>query len=84
MTTEAFFTAIGSNGYRGSSAEQEDRAVGLKRGGKCIWLAGDKPVCDILDVQIDDDGDPWFLIGNMHDGSDHKNIWARRNEISAQ
>lgn len=65
--------------YHGSDAEAEDRAAGIKAGGKCLWLVEPGPVqAKIESVTEDDDGDPIFHLAF----TSHKDVEARRGEIA--
>ena len=54
---------MGMRGYRGSPAEREDRAAGIKVGGKVQWgVPGDAIPATILELKIDEHGDPRFTL----------------------
>lgn len=53
--------STGSNGYRGSPAEKEDRQEGIKVGGRVRWLVTGPALVGTIDqIEIDDAGAPWF------------------------
>lgn len=76
---------MGMRGYLGSPAEREDRGQGIKVGGRVRWLATsafepDELIGTITEIEIDDDGDPWFHL--TFDG-DHKDVRVEHSEIAA-
>lgn len=81
-TLHAWERATGMRGYRGSPAEQEDREFGIKPGGRVHWLV---LPCDLIgtitEVEIDDDGDPWFHL-TFDDDVGHKDVRVERSEIA--
>ena len=67
------------SGYSGSPAERYDRAVGIKPGGRCMWLVEPGPLeATITEIDIDKDGDPWFSL----EFRDHKPVRVERTEIA--
>lgn len=80
---DAWETAMGMGGYRGSPAEADDRTQDIKVGGKCAWKAEGFPIADIVGFRQDDAGDPQFELQFVGEFADHKNVWADRNELIA-
>lgn len=71
----------GRGGYRGSPAEREDRALGIKVGGRARWLVtGDPLTGTITKIEIDADGDPWFHLAFPDSG--HKDVRVGRSDIA--
>ena len=71
---------MGMRGYRGSPAENCDRAAGIKVGGECMWLVHPEPKrAKIIDLRVDEDGDPIFTLSF----DDHKDVDVEREEIAA-
>ena len=70
---------MGMRGYRGSPAEREDRAEGIKVGGQVRWLVWPKELVGIIrKIEFDADGDPWFHLTFEN----HKDIRAEWSEIA--
>lgn len=77
----AFERAMGMRGYRGSPAEREDRAAGIKPGGRVRYLCEPSDMTGtIVAVRIDDDGDPQFEI-EFDAEYEHKNMIVEREGI---
>jgi hypothetical protein len=71
--------AMGMGGYRGSPAEQDDRAQGIKVGGRAYWNVAPGPLkANIIALHEDAEGDPWF---SLSFDSDHKDVRVRRSEL---
>ena len=76
MTT-GIKTALGMGGYFGSPAQAEDRRDGIRQGAQVWWNTTPPLLGTIEHIRQDDDGDPWFSLSF----SDHKDVWAQRDEI---
>jgi len=81
MGQKAWERAMGMHGYTGSPAEAEDRAMGLKPGGRCLWLAEGDPEATISRVEVDADGDPVFHLTFAAE-LEHRDVHATRDEIA--
>lgn len=75
---KAWETAMGLGDYIGSPAEQDDRANGIKIGGRVFWVAEGSPIATITSRRIDENGDPMFTL-EFED--DHKPVEAGRTEV---
>ncbi len=80
MSQRAWEAAMGMRTYRGSPAEAEDRAAGIKVGGLCYWQAEGCPPALINRVELDDDGEPLYHLS--FPWTDDKPVIAMREEIS--
>jgi hypothetical protein len=69
---------MGMRGYLGSPAAREDRAMGIKVGGRVRWHVAPTLVGTITKIEIDRDGDPWF---HLTFDSNHKDVRVERSEI---
>ena len=63
MNQQAWETAMGMGGYRGSPAERDDRKQGIVIGGRVMWgVLGDAIPATITAITIDEAGDPRFTL----------------------
>lgn len=72
-------TAMGLRGYRGSPAEREDRALGIKTGGRARWLVTPPITGTITRVEVDADGEPWF---HLTFPTNDKDVRVARTDIA--
>ena len=82
MTQVAWERAMGMRGYLGSPAEKEDRARGIKVGGRIQWCGY---LGAITLIEVDSDGDPWahLTFDETNDEDlNHKDVRVELHEVT--